>query len=152
MCFLFKCKPSPRFLVTQTGHKNVPEGEIADNLRNTIKHFLSLEEAAVEPGCSIQVTSGYRSPEVNFAVGGVKGSRHLLGLAVDFHCDEPADWIVRMHNELVGFNHGPIHKVIAYLWKPQIHISWKESRVSEYPPKFLVSDKPGSYRKFDFKR
>lgn len=34
-------------------------------------------------GSGIRVTSAYRSPAVNKAVGGVANSRHLLGLAVD---------------------------------------------------------------------
>src|ERR1700752_805562 len=33
----------------------------------------------------IEITSGYRNPEVNAAVGGVPDSAHALGLAADFH-------------------------------------------------------------------
>ena len=33
----------------------------------------------------IIINSGYRSPEVNKAVGGVEGSNHLTGCAVDIH-------------------------------------------------------------------
>jgi len=33
----------------------------------------------------IEITSGYRSPEVNKAVGGVPDSAHALGHAADFH-------------------------------------------------------------------
>lgn len=32
------------------------------------------------------ISSGYRSPAVNAAVGGANNSAHLLGLAVDFTC------------------------------------------------------------------
>ena len=44
------------------------------------------------PGCSpvgeapIIINSGYRSPEVNKAVGGTPGSNHLTGCAVDIRC------------------------------------------------------------------
>lgn len=33
----------------------------------------------------IVINSGYRSPQVNVAVGGVAGSNHLTGCAVDIH-------------------------------------------------------------------
>ena len=33
----------------------------------------------------IEITSGYRNPQVNAAVGGVPTSAHALGLAADFH-------------------------------------------------------------------
>jgi zinc D-Ala-D-Ala carboxypeptidase len=34
----------------------------------------------------ILISSGYRSPQVNSAVGGSKSSAHMSGLAVDFSC------------------------------------------------------------------
>jgi zinc D-Ala-D-Ala carboxypeptidase len=34
----------------------------------------------------ILISSGYRSPQVNTAVGGSKNSAHVYGLAVDFSC------------------------------------------------------------------
>jgi len=34
-------------------------------------------------GCAIHITSGYRNPEVNKAVGGVSNSDHALGYAAD---------------------------------------------------------------------
>ena len=34
----------------------------------------------------ILISSGYRSPALNAAVGGSQGSQHLLGQAVDFTC------------------------------------------------------------------
>jgi len=37
-------------------------------------------------GNPILVSSGYRSPQVNAAVGGSKSSAHMSGLAVDFSC------------------------------------------------------------------
>lgn len=37
-----------------------------------------------EVGKPIKITSGYRSPEHNAKVGGVKSSRHLTGEAADF--------------------------------------------------------------------
>lgn len=34
----------------------------------------------------ILISSGYRSPQVNAAVGGSKSSAHMSGLAIDFSC------------------------------------------------------------------
>jgi hypothetical protein len=34
----------------------------------------------------ITVSSGYRSPRLNAAVGGAKKSAHMLGYAIDFNC------------------------------------------------------------------
>jgi uncharacterized protein YcbK (DUF882 family) len=34
----------------------------------------------------VLISSGYRSPQVNTAVGGSKSSAHMSGLAVDFSC------------------------------------------------------------------
>jgi zinc D-Ala-D-Ala carboxypeptidase len=34
----------------------------------------------------ILISSGYRSPQVNTAIGGSKSSAHMSGLAVDFSC------------------------------------------------------------------
>lgn len=49
----------------------------------------SLVEALLQPlrikiGKPFKITSGYRSPALNTAIGGVKASQHSLGQAVDF--------------------------------------------------------------------
>lgn len=36
----------------------------------------------------INISSGYRSPEVNAAVGGSRTSDHMEGFSVDFRCDQ----------------------------------------------------------------
>jgi len=52
----------------------------------------------------IKVTSGYRTPERNKAVGGVEGSYHLIGKAVDILVDSPED-VVRKYANLSGFSY-----------------------------------------------
>jgi uncharacterized protein YcbK (DUF882 family) len=42
-------------------------------------------EDSLEAEEPILINSGYRSPEVNKAIGGVVGSNHLMGCAVDIH-------------------------------------------------------------------
>jgi uncharacterized protein YcbK (DUF882 family) len=47
----------------------------------------ALEEIREAAGGPIQVTSGYRPPDYNRAVGGVSNSTHIDGLAADIFCD-----------------------------------------------------------------
>lgn len=66
---------------TDTGIENIPNWEQITNLQALIKHVLNpVRELHGKP---IYVTSGYRSPAVNKAVGGVKSSQHLKGEAAD---------------------------------------------------------------------
>lgn len=58
-----------------------PPADIICNLNNLAKNVLQPLRDAV--GHSIQVTSGYRSPKVNKAVGGATNSDHLYGMAAD---------------------------------------------------------------------
>jgi hypothetical protein len=53
--------------------------------REAIQHAAALMEAVRSLfGRAVQVTSWYRSPEVNRAVGGSATSDHMIGYAVDF--------------------------------------------------------------------
>ncbi|QXP45111.1 hypothetical protein [Microvirus mar57] len=43
-------------------------------------------------GRPLAITSGYRCPILNKAIGGVRNSRHLYGLAVDIRCLHNTDY------------------------------------------------------------
>lgn len=63
------------------GIDNTADGEVIIRLSQLVQNVLDpLREEWGEP---IIVTSGYRSPELNVAVGGAKNSAHLRGEAVD---------------------------------------------------------------------
>lgn len=63
---------------------NVPTFEHIFNLYRLCDTVL--DPARKELGSPITVTSGYRSPELNKAVGGVSNSQHLTGCAADLKC------------------------------------------------------------------
>lgn len=52
---------------------------------------LQMEKVRALFNLPIEITSGYRSPAVNAAVGGVPDSDHALGHAADFHVHGIAD-------------------------------------------------------------
>lgn len=66
---------------TSTGLRNVPPDDVYANLGRLV-HTL-LDPLRNDLGQPVRVTSGYRSPQVNAAVGGSRTSRHMLGLAAD---------------------------------------------------------------------
>ena len=61
---------------------NAPTKEHEANLRRTVKYMEGVRQMGHGP---IKITSGYRNPEVNRLVGGVKDSDHALGHACDFY-------------------------------------------------------------------
>ena len=75
---------------TKTGIDNVPNEEQVKNLKRLCgwleklrKRWNDLYGEGDDP---IIINSGFRSPEVNKAVGGVPTSNHLTGCAVDIRC------------------------------------------------------------------
>jgi zinc D-Ala-D-Ala carboxypeptidase len=65
------------------GINNEPSPFILANL-NILA--LQLDKVRLYLGRPIHISSGYRSPELNAAIGGAKTSTHLTGLAADFKC------------------------------------------------------------------
>lgn len=66
------------------GIDNSPPPEIVANLQATAGGMEKVREILGDQ--VITVSSGYRSPELNKAVGGSVGSAHRTGHAVDFNC------------------------------------------------------------------
>jgi uncharacterized protein YcbK (DUF882 family) len=62
---------------------NTPDANVIQNLNALVNNILDpLREAYGKP---IIVSSGYRCPKLNKAVGGVPTSQHMLGQAADIH-------------------------------------------------------------------
>lgn len=73
------------------GIDNTPTPEQVENLRDVAR---VLEEVRALIACPIGVTSGFRSPKLNAAVGGSATSAHMEGRAADFRAPqygEPLD-------------------------------------------------------------
>ena len=68
--------------------ENKPTPEHLENLKNLAAH---MEKVRALFNLPIEITSGYRSPAVNAAVGGVPNSAHALGHAADFHVHGVSD-------------------------------------------------------------
>jgi len=65
------------------GIYNFPSADVLENLGVLAQ---KLETVRVILGRPVYVSSGYRSEELNAAIGGSKTSAHMLGLAADFEC------------------------------------------------------------------
>lgn len=65
----------------ERGINNTPSSEVIYNLRMLV--IFVLDPLRRKYGKPIYVNSGYRSPQLNKAVGGVKTSQHVKGQAVD---------------------------------------------------------------------
>lgn len=77
---------------TSSPWNNEPNNEAVTNLHKLCDLYLEpLRRRLDKP---VVVNSGFRSKKTNASVGGAMGSYHLLGLAVDIHCNSCADGFV----------------------------------------------------------
>lgn len=72
----------PELIVTSQRTGNTPSPEVIANLQRLCETILEPARAILDR--PLIITSGYRSPEVNMAVGGVPYSQHTTGQAADF--------------------------------------------------------------------
>ena len=109
---------------SRRGIDNTPPPEVQKNLQALLDNVLN--PIAAKYPTPYAINSGYRSPALNAAVGGVKNSQHMKGQAADITCGSPAankklfDWIVNQS----GINYDQIIDEKGYRW---IHISFNPS-------------------------
>lgn len=68
-------------LATRKGIDNAPDAEVQSCLQLLAN---GLERVRLILSVPLYISSGYRSPKLNAAVGGAKVSAHMKGLAADF--------------------------------------------------------------------
>jgi len=76
-------------IATQRGIANTPSVGVLENICRLMTEVL--EPARVKLDAPVIITSGYRSVELNYAVGGVANSQHVKGQAADLVCTKLTD-------------------------------------------------------------
>ena len=96
---------------------NIPTVQQISNMMYGCRNLLEPARQVVGP---IIINSGFRNPDVNRRVGGVKNSQHLQGQAADIRPKDPAQF-----HRLVEFLKA--HKLTDQLLTGNgwLHISWK---------------------------
>ena len=64
------------------GLDNIPDALAMASIRNFLAPGMQQVRDLI--GAPINISSGYRAPQVNAAVGGSRSSQHMQGLAADF--------------------------------------------------------------------
>ena len=108
---------------TRLNIKNAPSQEHLNNMQMLIRDLIQPMRDALGP---IRVSSGYRSPALNRAIGGSSKSQHCKGQAVDIQffkkgemCNkEIYDWVIKE-----GIEFDQMINEFDYAW---IHISLKD--------------------------
>lgn len=106
------------------GIDNSPSPEIIENLRKTAQ---MLERVRTLLGQPITISSGYRCPALNAAVGGVPDSAHLYGQAADILCPgfgTPLEVCQAIQKSMIPFDQ-LIREHLAADWT---HIAWSTSQ------------------------
>lgn len=107
------------------GIDNTPPLEVLARMRDVARECF--EPARAHFGIAIPVSSFYRSPKLNKAIGGAAKSQHMTGEAMDLDCDGSAI----TNQQLFDFfrNRGNFDQLIWEYPDPQgnpswLHVSW----------------------------
>lgn len=100
---------------TDTGLDNMPND--MNVIRNLVRLSEFLQIIRNELHLPIIVNSGYRSKEVNEAVGGVLSSYHVKGLAADIKCADMDKLLAVLHSHLMEIDQlGIYYNKNTQLW------------------------------------
>ena len=128
---------------TATARKigNTPSEQVISNLK-------LLCEQVLEPlreyfNCPIIISSGYRSPALNKAVGGVANSQHMTGEAADIHIPDETTgkrWFLWMMDNL-KFDQLIWEKSTPSSTRYWIHVSFSKTRCRQQVIENLIKNK-----------
>lgn len=125
----------------QKGIDNTPSAAVKTNLQKLITNLLNpIREAYGKP---IVISSGYRCPALNAAVGGVANSQHVTGQAADLQATSSGSLadIFRAAVKVGGYDQLIIEHAKNTVW---VHISY-----SDNPRREMFSYNGGSYTKIN---
>ncbi len=97
---------------------NTPPPELIPNLRLLAR---GLDRIRLLLGHPLDISSGYRSPALNAAVGGARNSQHSQGLAADFTCPgfgPPLAVARALRDSVIAFD------TVIYEFEEWIHVSF----------------------------
>lgn len=130
---------------TATARKidNTPSEQVISNLKLLCEQVL--EPLRVHFNCPIIIGSGYRSPALNKAVGGVKNSQHMPGEAADIHLPDNETgrkWFLWMMDNL-KFDQLIMEKSTPTSTRCWIHVSFSRHRCRQQVIQNLVKHPNG---------
>lgn len=95
-------------MAVKKGLKNIPNESQIENLKKLCIRLLQpLREVYNEP---MVISSGFRSPEVNKAVGGVPTSQHTKGQAADVSVKEPRKLLAELLKSRLDFDQAILYQ------------------------------------------
>lgn len=124
-----------------TNNFNLSEFACKDGSQTPLEVYYNLQKLAIQLqvlrdyiGKPIKINSGYRSPNYNASIGGVKNSQHILGKAADITVKGFKPSVLAYHIEQliykgemlqggIGIYNGFVHYDIGYNGKKR---RWKE--------------------------
>ena len=123
---------------TATGIDNEPPPDARMRIQRLVD--MVLDPLRTYLGKPVLVTSGYRSPAVNAAIGGAVGSQHMKGEAADLVVNGMTSAQLAIAVRASGV---PFDQLVYYGWAPHIHVSHSYS--GNQRSQTLYSPARGSY-------
>ena len=114
---------------SRRGWSNTPPAAAVMALRDLCTNVL--EPVRAHFGKPVVVSSGYRSPKVNRAIGGSATSQHMSGQAADFEIPGVSNCDVAVYIR----DHVPFDQLILEFYSPGqpnsgwVHVSWRPGRL-----------------------